>query len=274
MDVELQILKHLPRSPETTVSVVDQYCDSYQEMFADVRSYEYFKYLHLGIISPIPRKYFPEIADELRDYGFNIKLVLADSLYGEGSEFVRKLEEHNLCYIVSIRSNHGVLMPSHERVRENRWYKFKRVLSDQTSEERYIREIIFGHRRRRTYWQITTDTSYRLTQYAQIEKWWEMIMSAYLMISLNSQPFLSLNNSESQKIKSAKVQVDCSVHSQWDRSGGWKSILKNFRLLIQPTLLFWSIVPWLDVVPSSYLLRGFNKLINGVNQFESFYPSG
>jgi len=36
MDVELQILKHLPRSPETTVSVVDQYCDSYQEMFGDV----------------------------------------------------------------------------------------------------------------------------------------------------------------------------------------------------------------------------------------------
>ncbi len=62
MDVELQILKHLPRSPDTRVSVVDQYCDSYQEMFGEVRSYEYFKYLHLGIISPIPRKSFPEIA--------------------------------------------------------------------------------------------------------------------------------------------------------------------------------------------------------------------
>ena len=62
MDVELQILKHLPRTPETTVSVVDQYCDFYQEMFSDVRSYEYFKYLHLGIISPIKRKSLPEIA--------------------------------------------------------------------------------------------------------------------------------------------------------------------------------------------------------------------
>ena len=36
MDVELQILKHLPRSPDTRVSVVDQYCDSYQEMFGYV----------------------------------------------------------------------------------------------------------------------------------------------------------------------------------------------------------------------------------------------
>jgi len=74
--------------------------------------------------------------DELRDYGFKMKLVLADSLYGEGGKFVRKLEEHNLDYIISIRSNHAVLMPSHERVRENRWYKFTRVFSDQTSEER------------------------------------------------------------------------------------------------------------------------------------------
>jgi hypothetical protein len=101
-----------------------------------------------------------------------------------------------------------------------------------------------------------------------------MIMNAYLMISLNSQSFLSLKSSEVQNLTGAKAQVDCSIHSQWDGSSSWKSVLKNFRLLIQPTLLFWSIVPWLDVFPSSYLLRGFNKLINTVNQFQSFYPSG
>jgi len=94
------------------------------------------------------------------------------------------------------------------------------------------------------------------------------------MISLNSEPFLLLNRSESQTSKSSKAQADCSLHSQWDRSGGWKSVLKNFRLLIQPTLLFGSIMPWLYVFPSSSLLRGFNKLINSVNQFQSFYPSG
>jgi len=117
-------------------------------------------------------------------------------------------------------------------------------------------------------------TDYRLTQYEAIEKWWEMILRAYLMISLNSKLFLSLNRSESENTKSYKAQVNCSVHSQWDRSGSWKSVLKNFRLLIQPTLLFWSILPWLQVFPSSYLLRGFNKLINTVNQFQSFYPEG
>jgi SRSO17 transposase len=62
MDVELQILKHLKRSPTPTVAIIDQYCDSYSDLFSDVRNYECFKYLHQGIISPIPRKSLPEIA--------------------------------------------------------------------------------------------------------------------------------------------------------------------------------------------------------------------
>ena len=62
MDVELQILKHLKRSPIATVSIIDRYCDSYDDLFSDVRNYECFKYLHQGIISPIKRKSLPEIA--------------------------------------------------------------------------------------------------------------------------------------------------------------------------------------------------------------------
>ena len=56
MDVELQILKHLKRNARPTVAIIDQYCDSYSELFSDVRNYECFKYLHQGIISPIKRK--------------------------------------------------------------------------------------------------------------------------------------------------------------------------------------------------------------------------
>jgi SRSO17 transposase len=62
MDVELQILKHLPRDAQPTVALVGDYCDEYQDLFQDVRNYECFKYLHVGIISPIPRKSLPEIA--------------------------------------------------------------------------------------------------------------------------------------------------------------------------------------------------------------------
>ena len=43
-----------------------------------------------------------EIITELINEGFNIKLVLADSLYGESSQFLSKLAEHNLNYVVAI----------------------------------------------------------------------------------------------------------------------------------------------------------------------------
>jgi len=62
MDVELQILKHLKRSPAPTVTIIDRYCEAYIDLFPEVRSYECFKYLHQGIISPIKRKSLPEIA--------------------------------------------------------------------------------------------------------------------------------------------------------------------------------------------------------------------
>jgi SRSO17 transposase len=66
-----------------------------------------------------------EIITELIEKGFSIELVLADSLYGESSEFIRKLNEYNLAYVVAIRSNYGVWMPSNQRVRANKWCKWE-----------------------------------------------------------------------------------------------------------------------------------------------------
>ncbi|MFN6465984.1 MAG: IS701 family transposase [Nostoc sp. DedVER02] len=277
MDVELQILKHLARDAQPTVALVDEYCAEYQDLFKEVRNYECFKYLHLGIISPIKRKSLPEIAKvvsinsaqslhhfiansnwsinelkirrlnqikralngntitvvidetgdrkkgkktdyvarqylgsvgkidngivtvnaygvysnitfplsvkvfkpkgtlkesdryqtkielaseiitELIEDGFNIELVLADSLYGESSQFFHKLAEYKLNYVVAIRSNHGVWLPANQRVRANKWCKFERTFSNQKSEFRYIREIVYGKKRAVTYWEITTD---------------------------------------------------------------------------------------------------------------------
>ena len=277
MDAELQILKHLARDAQPTVAVIDEYCAEYKGLFKEVRNYECFKYLHLGIISPIKRKSFPEIAKvvsinsaqslhhflansewsvselksrrlnkikraldgnaitvvidetgdrkkgkktdyvarqylgsvgkvdkgmvsvnaygvycnitfrlsvkvfkpkgtlkegdkyktkielaseiitELINEGFNIELVLADSLYGESSEFIKKLNEHELAYVVAIRSDHAVWLPSNQSVRANKWCKFERTFSNQKSETRYIREIVYGKKRAITYWEITTD---------------------------------------------------------------------------------------------------------------------
>jgi hypothetical protein len=39
-------------------------------------------------------------------------------------------------------------------------------------------------------------------------------------------------------------------------------------------ILLWLISPWLDVFPNRYLLLGFHHLIDTMNQFQPFYPSG
>jgi SRSO17 transposase len=344
-----------PRDPKPTVNFIDVYCSYYQDLFPEVRSFENFKALHLGMLSELKRKTLPEIAKvagldnsqslhhfltespwdvealkyrrlnrilqvlegrsiiviidetgdpkagkstdyvkrqylgklgkidngivaviaygiieemtfpltfkiykprerlkpgdeyqtkpqiasemirELQKIGFKIELVLADSLYGEsGSSFISVLDEFNLNYTVAIRSNHAVWIPLEQRVRSNKWRKFNRIFSDGTTELRYIREIIFGTRNKKCYWQITSDpvtlpesstwwvmtkipgikykevgnifglrtwveyglrqsknelgwADFRLTEYPHIQKWWEIVCSAYLLVSLYSE---------------------------------------------------------------------------------------
>ena len=90
---------------------------------------------------------------ELNQMGFEIELVLADSLYGESeSKFLRCLEDLKLNFAVAIRRNHGVWLPKGQTVRCNRWRKFERIFSDKTTEVRYVREIIFGKKRSRRFW--------------------------------------------------------------------------------------------------------------------------
>lgn len=255
-----------------------------------------------------------EIIQELIEWGFKIGLVLADSLYGESRSFLRTLDKYKIPWIVAIRSNHGVRMPAEQRVRANKWHKFLRIFSDKTSETRYIREIIFGKRSSRTYWEITIDPEtlpenstsfvmtnlkgniketlgnlyglrtwieygfrqakqelgwhdYRLTNFADIEKWWEIIFSVYLMISLNAPAFQLLNQSHIPNSKIRKPAVDFYIHQQWNQGVGWKNVLNNLRLIIQPTILLWLISPWLDIFPNRYLLLGFHDLIHAMNQF-------
>jgi len=50
-----------PRAAVSTVAV-DEYCQTYRNLFSDIRNFEAFKFLHLGMISEIPRKSLPTIA--------------------------------------------------------------------------------------------------------------------------------------------------------------------------------------------------------------------
>ncbi|NEZ57703.1 IS701 family transposase, partial [Leptolyngbyaceae cyanobacterium CCMR0081] len=37
-----------PRAAQPTVKFIDDYCESYRDLFAEVRSFEAFKHLHVG----------------------------------------------------------------------------------------------------------------------------------------------------------------------------------------------------------------------------------
>ena len=58
---------------------------------------------------------------------------------------------------LAIRSNHAVWLPANQRVRANKWCTFTRTFSDQKTETRYIRAIIYGKKASITYWEMTTD---------------------------------------------------------------------------------------------------------------------
>jgi SRSO17 transposase len=241
---------------------------------------------------------------ELQAMGFRFNLVLADSLYGESQpNFLSVLEELQLKFIVAIRSNHAAWTSQGHTVKYLRWQKFRRVFSNLTSSVRYIREIICGHRGDIRYWQITTDAEelpanstwyvmskypgitarevgnfyglrtwieygfkqskdelgwadFRLTHYAQIEKWWELVCSAYLMVSLRSEQLLQATSSTSSFL---------GKHPHWDGGKGWKNLLNNLRLMIQPMIFFYLIQPWLTVFPIPHLSAGLLKLQRMIN---------
>ncbi len=428
-----------PRAARPTVKFVDEYCESYRKLFPEVRSFEAFKQLHVGIVSEVKRKTLPEIAKvvglensqslhhfltestwevealreqrlqlilkglqgrkisliidetgdrkkgkktdyvsrqyignlgkiengivavtaygliegmtviltfeiykpnkrlkegdvyrskpeiaakmirDLRARGFEFSLVLADSLYGESeSNFLDCLDELKLDYVVAIRSNHGVWMPTCQRIRYNKWRKFDRIFADGTKKIRYIREVIYGKRRERQYWEITTNpetlpknetwsvmtripdvkyyqvgnfyglrnwveyglkqsknelgwADFRLISYTDIEKWWEIICSAYLLVSLHSKNLQTLKKPLAG-ISNTGLGILLAEHHHWDFKTGWKNLLNNLRLIVQPFVASRLMQFWLKVFPIPELSVGLNRLITFMNRFPGAIP--
>ena len=78
-----------------------------------------------------------------------------------------------------------------------------------------------------------------------------------------------LNESGLTNLKISNKELDFASHPQWNHQTGWKNVLNNFRLIIQPSILLWSVSPWLDIFPDSDLLLGFHRLIRIMNLFPS-----
>ena len=124
---------------------------------------------------------------------------------------------------------------------------------------------------------------FRLTEYQDIEKWWEIVSSAYLMVSLQAQictggspaqahtePSMSLE--EPPSMQQADVQERFYQHKWWDPRRGWKMTLNNLRLIIQPYMSYCLMLPWLHVFTIPFFQDGFERLIASMNDFKGFAP--
>lgn len=109
---------------------------------------------------------------------------------------------------------------------------------------------------------------YRLTDYSSIECWWELIFSAYLLISLHAEGF---KHSPQLKGENAAVSssplLPFSQHPDWELGMTWKSALNNLRLLLQPYCCWGWLESWLQVFPIPELRHGFEQLMDWMDTF-------
>ena len=102
-------------------------------------------------------------------------------------------------------------------------------------------------------------SDFRFTHHEQIEKWWELIMCAYLMVCLyeeNLNPTLN------------PVPKQHENHIEWTQEGGWKTKLNNLRLVIHILDTINFLKKWLKVFPLANLLNELMKLFNKINKLD------
>jgi SRSO17 transposase len=106
---------------------------------------------------------------------------------------------------------------------------------------------------------------YRVTHYGQIERWWEIVSSAYLMVSLQFDGLNSCPN-----VSEEPLLEKFRTHAFWQSSSSWTSRLHNLQLVIQPYIYFCVLKPWLSVLAVPSLEQGFSYLIRMLNQFSGW----
>jgi SRSO17 transposase len=113
---------------------------------------------------------------------------------------------------------------------------------------------------------------FRVTDYQQIEKWWEVVMSAYLLVSLYTSELYPVKD-QAVDSRVAKRRQQFATHRYWDLGQGWKSWLNKLRLVLQPLVFFNLLQPWLDVFSIPSLLAGFTCLLELMNEFPGAIPA-
>jgi SRSO17 transposase len=327
-----------PRAARPTVRFIDEYCDSYKSIFPEVRSFEAFKQLHVGLVSEIKRKTLPHIAQVVgRKSSQSLHHFITASPWSANQLKEQRLERILKALkgqeIVVIIDETGDRKKGKKTDYVSRQYignlgKIENgivavtaygVIEGMTVMLDFEREVIYGKRRERRYWEITTNpetlpknetwsvmtkmtgvkyhqvgnlyglrnwveyglkqtknelgwADFRLTNYTDIEKWWEIVASAYLLVSLHSSA-LPTAQKPLHNLSTTGLGLLLAEHHRWDGNTGWKNLLNNLRLIIQPFVTFNLINFWLKIFPIPELDVGFHRLISFMNRFRGAIPT-
>ena len=98
---------------------------------------------------------------------------------------------------------------------------------------------------------------------------------AYLLVSLQS-PASQHSDNESGLSQPATVATPpdrFSQHRWWDLGQGWKNILNNLRLILQPYVSYYLLLPWLLHFDIPGFRTGFLQLIGIMNSLHAALPT-
>jgi SRSO17 transposase len=105
---------------------------------------------------------------------------------------------------------------------------------------------------------------FRLTDAASIERWWELVLCAYLFVSLQAPVFAA---------PEAASPAATRYHPAWTDDASWKHRLDNLRLLLQPFICACLLLPWLRLHPLPHLTAGLADLCALMNTYRPLYPT-
>jgi hypothetical protein len=115
---------------------------------------------------------------------------------------------------------------------------------------------------------------YRVTDYASIERWWELIFCAYSLVSFQCLASQVSDQESEPPVAHAPTPVDrFPKHPRWDPGHGWKNTLNNLRLILQPYVYFCLLLPWVLLFDLPCLRTGFAQLIELINFFHARLPT-
>ena len=110
-------------------------------------------------------------------------------------------------------------------------------------------------------------SDYRLTHYSDIEKWWELVMSVYLMVSLQGSVFQEREQKENRSSDQKTARAIASTHPWWSLGKGGQDNLNNIRLFIEPFGYLNRLKSWLCVFFTPRLIHYFSFLYTQINRF-------